>query len=119
MEQNNETTLSLTEQEAVRREKLKWLEERGVKPFGERYDRTYKSGELKGKYENCTKEELEELDLKVKIAGRIMTRRNQGKVGFMHIQDIDGQIQIYVRKDAIGEEAFEIFKKGFQMPLHR
>lgn len=112
MEQNYETTLSLTEQEAVRREKLKWLEERGIKPFGERYDRTYKSGELKSKYEHCEKEELEELNLKVKIAGRIMTRRNQGKVGFMHIQDIDGQIQIYVRKDAIGEEAFEIFKKG-------
>ena len=38
----------------------------------------------------------------VKIAGRIMTKRRQGKAGFMHIQDIDGQIQIYVRKDVIG-----------------
>ena len=69
-------------------------------------------GELKVSMRIVTKEELEELDLKVKIASRIMTRRNQGKVGFMHIQDIDGQIQIYVRKDAIGEEAFEISLKG-------
>ena len=40
-----------------------------------------------------------------------MTKRRQGKAGFMHIQDIDGQIQIYVRKDVIGEEAYEVFQK--------
>ena len=48
----------------------------------------------------------------VKVAGRIMTKRRQGKAGFMHIQDVDGQIQIYVRKDVIGEEAYEVFKKS-------
>ena len=52
----------------------------------------------------CTKEELEEKNVTVKVAGRIMTKRRQGKAGFMHIQDLDGQIQIYVRKDEIGDE---------------
>lgn len=41
-----------------------------------------------------------------------MTKRRQGKAGFMHIQDVDGQIQIYVRKDVIGDDQYEIFKKN-------
>ena len=102
----------LTEQEVIRRQKMEDLRAMGVDPFGHAYQRTHKSGEIRAAYENCTKEELEEKDLTVKIAGRIMTKRRQGKAGFMHIQDIDGQIQIYVRKDVIGEEAYEIFKKS-------
>ncbi len=46
------------------------------------------------------------------IAGRIMTKRGKGKAGFAHIQDREGQIQIYVRKDDVGEENYEIFKKA-------
>lgn len=101
-----------TEQELVRRAKLEELEAMGILPFGERYNRTHKSGELKSLYEDKDKEEIEELNVHVKVAGRIMSKRRQGKAGFMHIQDIDGRIQIYVRKDVIGEEAYEIFKKS-------
>lgn len=104
--------LNLTEQEIVRREKLKDLEAKGILPFGERYDRTHKSGQIRELFEDKTKEELEELHQKVKIAGRIMTKRLMGKAGFMHIQDIDGQIQIYVRKDMIGDDMFDVFKKA-------
>ncbi len=50
--------------------------------------------------------------VEVKVAGRIMTKRRKGKVCFMHIQDRDGQIQLYVRKDAVGEDVYEIIKKG-------
>lgn len=103
---------NLTEQELVRRQKMEELKEKGIAPFGQAYERTYKSGQIKEAYEGKEKEELEELDVKVRIAGRIMTKRRQGKAGFMHIQDIDGRIQIYVRKDVIGEEAYEIFKKS-------
>lgn len=103
---------NLTEQELVRRQKMEELKEKGIAPFGQAYERTHKSGQIKGAYEGKEKEELEELDVKVRIAGRIMTKRRQGKAGFMHIQDIDGRIQIYVRKDVIGEEAYEIFKKS-------
>lgn len=103
---------NLSEQEVVRREKMKELEEQGILPFGDRYDRTHKSGDIKKEFADKDKDQLAEMNVHVKIAGRIMTKRRQGKAGFMHIQDIDGQIQIYVRKDAIGEEAYEIFKKS-------
>lgn len=104
--------LNLTDQEQVRREKLKFLEEKGIAPFGHRYDRTHKSGQIKAEYEQYSKEELEEKQTDVKVAGRIMTKRMMGKAGFMHIQDLDGQIQVYVRKDAIGEDMFDVFKKA-------
>ena len=102
----------LTEQEKVRRQKMQDLKDMGIDPFGSAYKRTTTSGKIIAQYENKTKEELQELDVHVKIAGRIMTKRRQGKAGFMHIQDIDGQIQIYVRKDVVGEEQYEIFKKN-------
>ena len=102
----------LTEQEKIRRQKMEELKEMGIEPFGQAYERTHKSGQIRAEYEGCTKEELEEKNVTVKVAGRIMTKRRQGKAGFMHIQDVDGQIQIYVRKDFIGEEAYEVFKKS-------
>lgn len=102
----------LTEQERVRRQKMQDLKDMGIDPFGSAYKRTTTSGKIIAQYEDKTKEELQELDVHVKIAGRIMTKRRQGKAGFMHIQDIDGQIQIYVRKDIVGEEQYEIFKKN-------
>lgn len=55
---------------------------------------------------------MHEINETATIAGRLMTKRGKGKVGFAHIQDRDGQIQIYVRKDAVGEENYEIFKKA-------
>ena len=102
----------LTEQEVIRRQKMEDLRAMGIDPFGHAYERTHKSGQIRAEFENLTKEELEEKNVHVKIAGRIMTKRRQGKAGFMHIQDLDGKIQIYVRKDVIGEEAYEIFKKS-------
>lgn len=101
-----------SEQELVRREKLEELKALGIDPFGQRYDITHYSGDIKKDYESFEKEELHDKAVPTKVAGRIMTKRRQGKAGFMHIQDRDGQIQIYVRKDAIGEEAYEIFKKS-------
>ena len=101
-----------TEQELVRRAKVKELEEHGINPFGQRFDVDSNSKEIKEKYSEYTKEQLHEVEIPVVIAGRIMTRRRKGKVGFMHIQDKYGQIQIYVRQDEIGEETYEIFKKA-------
>lgn len=102
----------LTQQEQVRRQKMQDLIDMGIDPFGHSYDRTSNSGEITSKYEDKTKEELEELGVTVKIAGRIMTKRRQGKAGFMNIQDREGQIQIYVRKDEVGDDQYEIFKKN-------
>lgn len=101
-----------SEQELVRREKLEFLRERGLDPFGHRFDVDTNSKEIRETYGHMTKEELHEVEIPVVIAGRIMTRRRKGKVGFMHIQDKYDQIQIYVRQDVIGEENYEIFKKA-------
>ena len=65
------------------------------------------------KFEGATKESLAEQEpVTVQIAGRLMTKRGKGKAGFAHIQDGKGQIQIYVRKDAVGDDAYEVFTKA-------
>lgn len=100
----------LNDQQLIRREKMAALAEQGIDPFGKRFERTADSAQLKEKYSDKTKEELHELAETVTIAGRLMTKRGKGKVGFAHIQDREGQIQIYVRKDTVGEENYQIFK---------
>ena len=94
----------LTEVLKVRREKLAKLQEMGRDPFVQsRYDRTNYSMDIKNNFE--------EMEGKVvKIAGRIMSKRLQGKAGFIDIQDQEGRIQCYVRKDRIGEEEYDLFK---------
>ena len=101
-----------TEQEMVRRQKAEELKAMGIEPFGYRIDLTSNSNDINEKYGEMSKEELEKKNDKVTIAGRIMSMRRKGKVGFMHIQDKYGRIQIYVRKDEVGEENYEIFKKA-------
>lgn len=109
---SNEHFQELNDQQIVRREKMAALRQQGIDPFGKRFERTTDSAELKAKYDDTSKEELNELGVKAAIAGRLMTKRGKGKVGFAHIQDREGQIQIYVRKDEVGEENYEIFKKA-------
>ena len=109
---SQEPNQELNDQQIVRREKMAALSQAGIDPFGKRFERTANSAELKAKYDDKTKEELHELDEKATIAGRLMTKRGKGKVGFAHLQDREGQIQIYVRKDEVGEENYQIFKKA-------
>lgn len=109
---SNETSHieEMNDQLQVRREKLQELRERNIEPFGNRFERTALSNELHQTYDDLTKEEIEEKNATVTIAGRIMTKRGKGKVGFAHLQDRKGQIQIYVRKDEVGEEDYATFK---------
>ena len=102
----------LNDQQLIRREKMAALAEQGIDPFGKRFERTADSAQLKEKYNDKTKEELHELAETATIAGRLMTKRGKGKVGFAHIQDVKGQVQIYVRQDAVGEEAYNFFTKA-------
>ena len=99
----------LNDQLKVRREKLHTLQEKGLDPFGKRFERTHQTADIVASYNDIEKEELDEKEESVTIAGRIMTKRGKGKAGFAHIQDLSGQIQIYVRKDAVGDDAYEIF----------
>ena len=101
---------NLSDQELVRRQKMEELREKGIDPFGHAYKRSHHSQQLKDLYGAKTKEELEELNETVSVAGRIMSKRRMGKIGFMHIQDRDGTIQIVVNKATVGEDVYEIFK---------
>ncbi|MUK88045.1 lysine--tRNA ligase [Ornithinibacillus sp. L9] len=100
----------LNEHMRVRRDKLDAYRERGLDPFGGKFTRTHVAEELHKQYSEISKEDLEERQIEVTIAGRMMTKRGKGKAGFAHIQDVSGQIQLYVRKDKIGEDAYEVFK---------
>ncbi len=89
----------------VRREKLAALQEAGKDPFQvTKYEVTHHSREIK--------EYFEELEGKtVRVAGRIMSKRIMGKASFCNIQDLPGNIQVYVARDSIGEEPYADFKK--------
>lgn len=111
----------------VRRDKLSELQGEGRDPFKiTKFDRSHTSAQIK---ENYTEEERElkkrgsdEVEIikakispfdgqVVSVAGRIMSKRGMGKVGFVHVADLDGQIQLFVKKDILGEEEYNRFKK--------
>lgn len=103
-------TEELNDQMKVRLEKLESYYEQGINPFGGKFVRTNSAEELHESYEGLSKEELAEEGKVVTVAGRVMTKRGKGKVSFTHIQDGTAQIQLYVRKDEIGEDPYAIFK---------
>ncbi|AUZ36898.1 lysine--tRNA ligase [Bacillus sp. MBGLi79] len=112
MSQEEHNHEELNDQLQVRRDKMNQLRDNGIDPFGARFERTHQSQEVISAYQDLTKEELEEKAIEVTIAGRMMTKRGKGKAGFAHIQDLEGQIQIYVRKDSVGDDQYEIFKSS-------
>ena len=96
--------LDLNEVMKVRREKLANLVESGNNPFEiTKYEVTAKSVEIKA--------DESYLDKKVSVAGRIMSRRIMGKASFFHINDGYGTLQLYIRRDDVGEDAYAAFKK--------
>ena len=100
----------LNDQQLVRRQKMQDLKDKGIDPFGHAYKVESHSQGLKDKYSENTKEELEEKNIITSVAGRIMSKRRMGKLGFMHIQDKEGMIQIVVNKAVVGDDVYEIFK---------
>ncbi|MFO3689228.1 lysine--tRNA ligase [Staphylococcus felis] len=107
-------TEEMNDQMQVRRQKLQELYDLGIDPFGEKFERTSNAATLKTDWDQFSKEELSEQEgeSQTVIAGRLMTKRGKGKAGFAHIKDLSGQIQIYVRKDQVGEEQFDIWKSA-------
>lgn len=103
---------AINDQQEARIEKMKALSEKGIDPFGHAYERTHRSSDLRKLYGEATKEELDKADTEVSIAGRIMTKRRLGKLGFIHLLDRDGRIQVVVNKQVIGEDLYEIFKSS-------
>ncbi len=96
---------------AQRREKLKALRENGI-AFPNDFRRNVMAGELHAEYGEKSKEELEELGVRVSIAGRMMLKRVMGKASFATVQDMSGRIQLYVTRDELAEGFYnEQFKK--------
>ncbi|MCX7073567.1 MAG: lysine--tRNA ligase [Methylococcales bacterium] len=107
------TELLLDEQDQIRqrREKLTALREETI-AFPTDFRRDVVVGELIAKYSEKSKDELESKHVRVKIAGRMMTRRIMGKASFSHLQDMSGQMQVYVSRDNLPENVYnDQFKK--------
>ncbi len=110
MSQDNQIPNAAPEQDLsellqIRRDKLKALQDEGRDPFQRtRFVRSAWSAEIKGDYASFE-------DKTVEVAGRIMSKRGMGKAIFCHIQDDKGQIQLYIRKDAVSEQEFADFRK--------
>ncbi|RNC85536.1 MAG: lysine--tRNA ligase [Balneola sp.] len=103
---------SLSEQEEIRREKLQQLHEMGVNPFPYSFEVTHSSTQIKNAPELVRDEETNPESETVSIAGRVMTRRIMGKAAFFNLQDSEGTIQVYIRRDDVGIDEYNtVFKK--------
>ena len=100
----------LTDQQEVRIAKMNALREQGIDPFGKAFKRTSNTQLIKDEYSEKSAEELESLHAEVSIAGRIMQKRRMGKLGFIHLLDREGKIQVVINKRIIGDEIYELFK---------
>ena len=104
-EMENAGTLNLSEQEQIRRQKLAGLVEAGQNPYEiTRFDVTHHSTDIVNDFDALEGQT-------VSIAGRMTSRRIMGKASFAHLLDGEGDIQIYVKKDDVGEEAYAAFKQ--------
>jgi len=93
-----------------RREKLKQIEALGQPTYRTKYEFTHTVEQILAQYSAKSAEELEHARVNVRVAGRIMAIRLMGKAGFAHIQQDGKKLQIYVKKDAVGEKGFELYK---------
>lgn len=100
----------INEQIEQRIKKLEELRQAGIEPFGGPFEVIHHASEILNTYGETSKEELEANPSSFVIAGRIVAIRDFGKAAFAHIQDSSGRIQIYFRKDVLGE-SFSIIKK--------
>jgi lysyl-tRNA synthetase class 2 len=94
---------------AGRLEKLEALRAMGINPYPNRYERTHTLGEIVAQFEGKTAEELASLAARVRIAGRILTKRGHGKASFATVGEGDARLQIYVRVDDVGERGYRLF----------
>ena len=99
------TEIEINEQMQNRIDKMHKIEEHGWRPFGHRFEWTHRSADVKEQFES-----LAEAEAEVKLAGRVMAIRGHGKTCFMDMQDKTGRMQLYVRKDVLGEEDYSLVK---------
>jgi len=90
---------------------LKELRSIGINPYRNTFKISDSSQDISDKYGQLTSEELEEKKYNCSIAGRVVALRSFGKAAFSHIQDHAGRVQIYIKKEAVGEDTYSLFKK--------
>jgi len=95
---------------AQRRFKLAELKRLGYDPYPRKFDYTHSIGEIRASYDPVSGPELEGIKPAIRVCGRIMSLRPHGKAGFMDLSDGEQRIQVYVRRDSVGPEAFELFQ---------
>jgi lysyl-tRNA synthetase, class II len=94
----------------LRRQKLKQIEALGQIAYRSKYEFTHTIPQILADYSDKTAEQLESPRVNVRVAGRIMAIRLMGKAGFCHLQQDGKRLQIYVKKDAVGDQGFELYK---------
>ncbi len=94
----------------LRRDKLKQIEALGQQAYPRKFEGTHTIPQIVGEYSEVKGEELENSRVHVSVAGRIMAIRLMGKAGFAHLQQGGQKLQIYVKKDAVGDRGFELYK---------
>ncbi|MDO8064195.1 lysine--tRNA ligase [Candidatus Phytoplasma bonamiae] len=99
----------MTEQELIRRVKLENLKKNNIEPFCNQFIETNSINSLLLQYQSWTANQLKQSQIVVSVAGRIISKRIQGKAGFANILDFDSDIQIYVRSDIITLKEFKIY----------
>ena len=108
----NAQEMDLSDQEAARRQKMEQLRAQGIDPFGQAYDQTAHAADLRAKYGDDSAEDLVKEDVHVSIAGRIMTKRRMGKLGFVTLLDRSGRIQVVINQRIVGDAVYELFKSA-------
>ena len=100
------------EQIRLRREKLSAMREDGTNPFPNDFRRNIMAAEILARYEDKDNDALEAEPVRVKVAGRMMSRRIMGKASFAHVEDMSGRIQLFVQRDSLAEGLYNTgFKK--------
>ncbi len=93
-----------------RRAKIDSFEAAGLNPFANDFKVSHTTAQILDVHKDDDKDKLETFDLEYRVAGRIMARRDFGKAAFLQLQDGGGRIQVYVARNQVGEDAFELFK---------
>ena len=92
-----------------RKEKLNEIRDAGIDPYPHQYEPTHTTNGIHEKYRDVN--DIPDTENRVTIAGRIMTKRDHGKSSFAHVQDSTGRIQVYVRRDGVGPDAYLIYRR--------
>lgn len=101
----------LNDQMIVRRQKMQDLRDKGIDPFGHRFDPDHDiSSDIHAKYDNYDGDLLAKEQNMVTVAGRMIAKRGSGKTSFADLLDRGGKIQFYVRKDIVGDDDYQVFK---------